>query len=267
MATTRRYPPKLDFEETLNRITRRLKKFLQENNLSEAVMGLSGGVDSSTTLMILTRTLPKDNIYVYILPSRTTSKESLNLAEKMIEVSGVKNVRRIDISPILDRYISALGLDPNNPRDKVAIGNTAARIRMSILYAEANRMGDAAVIGTGDKSEWLIGYFTKYGDGGADVFPIGGIYKTQLREFAKWLGVPEEIAYRPSTPELWEGQTAEGELGMTYDEIDPILYLAIDLCYSIDEIVEELGVEREKVELVLKRVEESEHKRRLPPIL
>jgi len=260
-----RIPPKLDNEAVFNRIRRGLKRYMESNGLENAVMGLSGGVDSSTTLMILSKTIPKENIYVYILPSGTTSKESIELAYKMVEVAGVENVRKISIEPILERYIGALGLGKKEHR--VVIGNTAARIRMTILYAEANRIGKAAVVGTGDRSEWLIGYFTKYGDGAADVFPIGSIYKTQLRDFAAWLGVPVEIAYRPSTPELWEGQTAEGELGISYEEIDSILYLYIDKRLRPDEIVKLTGIERDKVDLVLNRVRESEHKRSLPPIL
>ena len=140
-----------------------------------------------------------------------------------------------------------------------------ARIRMTILYAEAKKL-NAMVIGTGDKSELLIGYFTKYGDGGVDILPIGDIYKTQLRKLAVYLNVPEHIAYKPSSPELWSGHTAEGELGLTYERIDAILYLYFDMKKTKEEI-EKLGYKKWEIDLVLQRYYSTMHKRTTPPII
>ncbi len=262
MMRATKYLPMLDNERTRDIIIRELRSFFDEAGLDRAVLGLSGGVDSSTTLMLVKEAIGPENTYVYLLPSRTTSQESIANALRMVKVAGIPedNYRIINIEPILKTFTSALGIT-----DRVVRGNTAARTRMTILYAEAKRLG-AAVIGTGDRSEWLIGYFTKYGDGAADIFPIMDIYKTQLRRFAEYLGVPPEIAYRPSTPELWEGQTAEGELGLSYETIDDILYLIFDEGLSREEVVEK-GFNERDVDLVLELHRRSEHKRRMPKII
>jgi NAD+ synthase len=134
---------------------------------------------------------------------------------------------------------------------------------MILLYAYAQKF-NYLVVGTGDKSELLLGYFTKYGDGGVDVLPIGDLYKTQVKELGKVLGLPERIIKKPSSPALWEGQTAEGELGISYDIADAILYLRYEELKSIDEVVKELDVNKEIVIKIDRLVKTSQHKR-LPP--
>ncbi|MCD6095129.1 MAG: NAD(+) synthase, partial [Thermoprotei archaeon] len=147
-----------------------------------------------------------------------------------------------------------------------ANGNLKARIRMCLLYYYAN-VNNALVIGSSDKSEILIGYFTKYGDGGVDLLPIGDLYKTQVRQLAIGLGVPKKIAYKPSSPRLWPGHMAEDELGLSYEEIDIILYAYHDLGLSEDEIVQRCNVSADKVKRVISMVRNSEHKRKMPPII
>ncbi len=255
-------PPKLDYDNVIEKVTTSLREYFKENGIKRGVMGLSGGLDSSTTLALLTRSIGVENTYVYIMPSRATPKESLEYALKMINILGIpeENWRKIDIEPLIRCFDGVLAF-----QDQVIRGNTMARIRMSILYAEAKRL-DAIVVGTGDKSELLIGYFTKYGDGGVDILPIGDIYKTQLRELAIRLGIPKEIAYKPSSPELWKGHKAEEELGLTYDRIDGILYLFHDLNKKREEILE-YGFQEWEVDLVLERYYKSIHKRSMPPII
>jgi NAD+ synthase len=141
-----------------------------------------------------------------------------------------------------------------------------ARVRMITLYQKAAE-NNALVVGTGDKSELLLGYFTKYGDGGVDILPLGDIYKTQLREFAKYLGIPEKIAYKPSSPELWPDHYAESELGLTYKEIDPILYLKYDLKLANEEVAETLGVDINIIERIEERCRINRHKLIPPPII
>ncbi len=260
--TTIEYPPKLDLRKTVEIITYELRKYFEENNLEKGIVGVSGGLDSSTTLALLTKAIGSENTYAYVLPSRATPKESIKDAIEVIKKFGVpeSNWRRIDIEPIVKCFDGVLAF-----RDNVIKGNTMARIRMTILYAEAKRL-NGLVVGTGDKSELLIGYFTKYGDGGVDILPIGDIYKTQLRELAKYLGVPDKIASKPSSPELWTGHKAEEEIGLTYERIDGILYLFHDLGKTKDEIME-YGFEEWEVDLVIKRFYSSKHKRMLPPII
>jgi len=147
----------------------------------------------------------------------------------------------------------------------ISNGNLRARIRMTILYYYAN-LKNLLVCGTGDKSEILLGYFTKYGDGAADLLPIADLYKTQVRGLARKLDLPKSIVEKPSSPRLWPGQMAEKELGATYDEIDQILYLYVELGKKVDEIIDQTGIESEKVRSIVERFRKSEHKRRLPPI-
>ncbi len=255
-------PPSLDYEETSKKIVDELRNYLRKNGFDRAVMGLSGGLDSSTTLMLTVKAVGPENTYVYVMPSKATPRKSIDDAISMIKLAGIPetNWRKIDIEPIIKCYDGILNFE-----DNVIRGNTMARIRMSILYAEAKRL-NAMVIGTGDKSELLIGYFTKYGDGGVDILPIGDIYKTQLRGLAKYLGIPDDIAFKPSSPELWVGHTAEGELGLSYERIDGILYLFYDLKKDVEEI-EKYGYSRDEIDLVLNRYYKSMHKRSLPPII
>ena len=135
---------------------------------------------------------------------------------------------------------------------------------MCTLYYYANHY-NLIVCGTSDKSELLIGYFTKYGDGGVDILPLGDVYKTQVRKLAKALGIPEKIIRKPSSPRLWPGQLAEEELGLRYEEIDAILYHYVDLKYSIDDIIKKLPISRDKILRVLNMMKSTEHKRKLPP--
>jgi len=136
---------------------------------------------------------------------------------------------------------------------------------MSLLYYYANRNG-FLVMGAGDKSEILLGYFTKYGDGGVDLLPIGDVYKTQVRELGRKLGVPEKILVKPSSPRLWPGHLAEEELGIKYEIIDAVLYRYVDLGMDIESIINELRIDKEIVVSIIKRVHANEHKRLFPLI-
>lgn len=255
-------PPKLDYKEVINTITTKLRRYFREVGIKRGVIGLSGGLDSSTTLALLVRSIGKENTYVYIMPSGVTPQESINYALNMVDILDIPqdNLRLMDIEPLIKCFDGVLAFT-----DQVIRGNTMARIRMTILYAEAKRL-NALVVGTGDKSELLIGYFTKYGDGGVDILPIGDIYKTQLREMAIELGIPEEIAYKPSSPELWRGHKAEEEIGLTYDRIDAILYLHYDFKKGREEVIK-YGFNQVEVDLVLDRFYKSIHKRTTPPII
>jgi len=183
-------------------------------------------------------------------------------ARRLADTLGIETVE-VDISGPVDALCSAIpGFDPSA---RVALGNVRARIRMVILYYLANS-GGLLVAGTGDRSELLLGYFTKYGDGAVDMLPIGDLYKTQVRMLGERLGLPESIVRKPSAPRLWEGHTARSELGLDYEVIDLVLYCLFDLGLSPEEAAEEVGVGEDVVEAILRRHRESAHKRTLPPV-
>lgn len=256
-------PPPLDYEYAIKRIKQFIRDFMVKSGVKGYVMGLSGGVDSSTTLFLAVEAVGANRVHVLIMPDpKVTPKQDVEDALELVKGLGVE-YDVIDISNIVKAYSKTLPFF--NEEAKIATGNLRARIRMSMLYYLANIMG-YAVLGTGDKSEIFLGYYTKYGDGGVDLLPIGDVYKTQVRVMAGMLGVPSKIAFKPSSPRLWPGQMAEVELGMRYEEIDQILYHYIDLGMDVDEVVEKTGLPREKVKYVVKIVHSNEHKRLYPII-
>lgn len=227
------------------------------------VIGLSGGIDSTVTFYLCVRALKSDRILALILPdSEVTPHKDIEDAIFIAEKFNVK-YHVIDINPIVKAFSKLL---PNfDFGERVACGNLRARIRMCILYYYAN-LENRIVVGTGDKSELLIGYFTKYGDGGVDILPLGDLYKTQVRMLGRFLNVPEKIVRKPSSPQLWKGHLAEEELGLSYEVLDPILYLLVEEKLSEVEVSRRLNVSVDLVLRVKSMISGSVHKRRLPPI-
>ena len=256
---------KFNRERVRQDIVRFIRQKYAEAGVRSAVMGLSGGIDSSLTLRLAVDALGPDKIHVLILPHTSlTPKEDIEDAYDLVNELGVKNVYEISIDDIAERFVDKLS-DRGVKVDEKAKGNILARTRMVLLYATANTV-KGFVIGTGDKSEILIGYYTKYGDGGVDILPIGDLYKTRVREMGRYLHLPTRIVEKPSSPRLWPDHMAEKELGVTYDVVDVILYAYIDLRMRIGQIYEINGIKQEHVNIVLKRVVNSEHKRLMPPI-
>jgi len=217
------------------------------------VLGLSGGLDSSVVAYLTTEALGAGKVHGLILPSSTNTEEDLGLAKKIAKHLDIE-YSVFNIQPILKSYTETLDFKPN----KQTLGNLKARIRMTLLYTKANEI-NGLVLGTGNKTEIMTGYFTKHGDGGADLLPIGDLYKTEERELAKYLGIPQKIIDRPPTAGLWEGQTDEGELGITYDKLDKIL-IAIENNESLDKF------DDNDIKLVQSLIKNSEHKRKMIPI-
>jgi len=202
-------------------------------------------------------------VYCYILPSETTPKEDIEDALEVIKRLELSesHYEIIYINDILESFERVLGATT-----RVERGNIMARMRMIILHQRAYRH-NGLVIGTGDKSELLLGYFTKYGDGGVDLLPIGRLYKTHVRQLARYLGVPDRIVRivrKPSSPRLWPGQTAEEELGASYEVIDSILYYRFEKWLPKEEIARRLKISQELIERILTMVKRTQHKR-MPP--
>lgn len=255
--------PPIDLEYARRRITQFIADKVRESSLGGVVVGLSGGLDSSVTATLAVEALGRDGVHGLIMPdSRVTPEEDVRDALDLARRLGIRH-EVVEISGVYDAFKGAM---PFFREDHyVANGNVRARVRMIILYYYANING-LMVCGTSDKSEILLGYYTKYGDGGVDILPIGDLYKTQVRLMARHLGLPRRIYEKPSSPRLWVGQTAEGELGVSYEVIDTVLYLYFDRGMDIDRIVEETGIGRDVVKGVLARVYRNEHKRNAPPI-
>ncbi len=253
---------RIDYERAQKAIGDFIRWFLEDSGVKGFVIGLSGGVDSATTYYAAVKSVGVDKVQALIMhDSVVTPKEDVEDAKALVSAVG-GTVHIIDIAPIVDAFTSAIPI--YEPSDVVPVGNLRARIRMSLLYFYANKMS-RAVLGTGDRSEAFLGYFTKYGDGGVDLLPIAPLLKSQVRRLAIRLGVPEKVAFKPSSPRLWAGQTAEGELGVSYDQVDLVIHALEDLGMSPEQAAEATGVSLEAISRLLSMHRASEHKRRMPP--
>ncbi|MCS7107150.1 MAG: NAD+ synthase [Acidilobaceae archaeon] len=251
---------KIDYRKVEDHLGEFLRRELEASGRKGYVVGLSGGVDSAASFALAARSIGKERVLPLIMPDSTvTPKGDVEDAKALATQFGT-SYHVIDIAPIIDVYRGALPIYESEEADRTALGNLRARVRMNILYYYANKR-DYLVLGTGDRSEILIGYFTKYGDAAVDVSPLAILYKTQVRRFALHLGVPEAIALKPSSPRLWEDHEAERELGLRYEEIDLVLYSHFDLGVPWEEIPAKTGVREELVERVRKLHMASAHKR------
>jgi NAD+ synthase len=225
---------------------------------SRAVINLSGGIDSALSCYLAAEALGPQNVLAIRLPYRTSSSDSLDHAQLVIDALGVQAIT-YEISAMVDPLIG------NFPEmSNVRKGNIMARARMIVLYDQSVAFNGLAV-GTGNKTEILLGYSTLFGDSACALNPIGDLYKTQVRELSRALGVPEPIVAKPPSADLWIGQTDEGELGYTYAEVDRLLYLLVDQRYRPAECVA-AGFGEAFVNAVVERVRRNQFKRILPPI-
>lgn len=252
----------INAEKVRKKIVHSIKIYVKQTAYQRAVLGLSGGVDSSLVAALCAEALGGDNVLGLSLPDKTATKADILLAERVAKQFGLE-FSVIDITPITSKIFETLPV--YDPSDLVSAGNVAARARMLVLYYYANRQG-RLVVGTGDRSELLIGYFTKHGDAGADFLPLSSLYKTQVRQLARHVGVPAEIVERKSTPGFWEGQTAESELGLSYEVVDLVLSKA-ERGLSPLKISKSTKISPQMVKTVLSRVWATEHKRRGPVCL
>ena len=250
--------PKIDVEKTKNNITEFVQNKVSEANADGLVVGLSGGIDSTVAAFLACEAVGKENVFGVVLPSTTTPTEDKLHGTTIAQLLGI-NYKEMAIDSILNEFLSVAQLE----EDILAIGNLKARIRMSIIYFYANSK-NYLVCGTGNKSEISIGYFTKHGDGACDIEPIGDLYKTDVYELAKYLEVPQEIIDKPPRAGLWNNQTDEDEIGMTYKLLDKILYRFIEKEIDADSIAKELNIEVNEVNDIINRVERNQHKTQVP---
>ncbi len=250
----------IDPETAKKLIVEFLRKYIEESGAKCCVIGLSGGVDSTTTAYLTVEAVGSNKVIGLIMPdTRVTPKEDVEDAVQVAKSLGI-DYRVIEIDKLVDYATSTA-----NVKSRIAVGNVRARVRAVLLYAVANE-SSGLVVGTSDKSELILGYFTKYGDGAVDILPIGDLYKTQVRILAKHLGVPDKIAFKPSSPRLWPGHTAEEELGVPYEVIDVVLYARYELGIPENEIPQVTGVDKKVVDRIFEMVKANRHKRAPPPI-
>ena len=244
-------------------LTRRvLAGFIAEEigkfGLTKGVIGLSGGIDSALVLFLAAEALGAKNVLAVLMPYRTSNADSYNHGMLCAEQLGVPHLL-VPITPQVDPYFAAFTEMSNRRR-----GNIMARERMKILYDQSEATG-ALVIGTSNKTEMLLGYSTVYGDSAAALHPIADLYKTQIRQLSRAVGVPEVIIGKPPSADLWEGQTDEDELQLTYAEVDEILYALVDRRMTPEDLVR-TGAPEDVVRRVIKMVRGAQYKRRTPPI-
>lgn len=247
----------LNFDKLSRKIERFISGYIVKSSAKGLVIGLSGGLDSSVVLKLCVNALGKSRVFGVAMPSDTTPQEDTDHAIKLAKSLGIK-YHVIDIGPLLEKYEQAL------PEDKRARGNLMARIRMTVMYYYAG-VNCYLVTGTSDKSEICLGYFTKFGDGAADIMPIADLYKTQVRALARYVGIPKEIVEKKSSPRLWQNHLAEEEIGMDYETIDPILYLLGDKKMKAKSVAKKLGIPVMHVTKINGMIEKSLHKRSPPP--
>ncbi len=247
-------------KETYNALVSGIKGYFEKNKFEKAVIGISGGLDSAVCARLVADAIGKENVHGLIMPLKgLSSEEGVMHAVEFCTFTGIE-YSLVFINDFIKEF-GKVGWE----QSKIAEMNTTARVRGVILYNYANS-NNALVVGTSNKTEILLGYFTKYGDGAADIEVIGDLFKTEVKELAKFLEISEKIINKVPTAELYAGQTDEEELGVSYDKLDKILKFYADDNFSAEKIIEK-GFDRKIVENVVNRIKLNEHKRSMPMIL
>jgi len=248
----------LHTDSVLETLTDFISDCLRKTGLSTGVLGLSGGLDSTVAVYLTARALGKDGVYGVIMPYKESDPLSEVDAKKVCELLGIR-YEIVDITRVIDEYFK-----DNPDADKNRRGNKMARERMSILY-DVSARENGLVIGTSNKSEFLLGYGTIYGDLGYAINPMGDLYKTQVYQIAEALGVPKYIREKTPSADLWQGQTDEEDLGYSYADIDKLLYYMVDRRFN-DERLKDLGFSGKMINDIRTRIRRN-HFKRIPPLI
>ena len=248
----------LNLKEVHNELVEFLRESFKKAGFSKAVLGLSGGIDSALVAYLLRDALGKENVLAIMMPYKSSNPDSLNHAKLVIEDLGI-NSKTIEITDMIDAYFK-------NEKEATSLrmGNKMARERMSILFDYSSKK-NALVVGTSNKTEIYLGYSTQFGDSACALNPIGDLYKTNIWDLSRYLKIPNELIEKKPSADLWEGQTDEQEMGLTYKEADQVLYRMLEENKKVEEVLAE-GFNKDLVDNILRRMNRSEYKRRMPLI-
>jgi NAD+ synthase len=259
-----------ELDAVRERIVTFLREFVADAGAEGAVLGLSGGIDSTTVAHLAVEALGSEGLHGLVMPSEVNAATNMSDAERVAADLGIE-YDVIDIAPVVDAFLDAFPADVDGRTEtdplRTAAGNVRVRTRAVLNYFVANAE-NRVVLGTGNRTEALTGYYTKYGDQAVDCNPIGGLYKQQVRQLATSLGVPRDLVMKTPSAEMWTGQTDEDEMGVGYDHVDAILALHVDGPLSRTATLRALsdhGVTGAHVDRVVELHERSEHKRHMPP--
>jgi NAD+ synthase len=249
-----------ELEATRERIVAFIAGLVDDAGAEGAVLGLSGGIDSTLTAYLAVEALGEEGLHGITMPAEVNDPDVMSDAERVAHDLGIE-YDVVEIQPIAETFFDAV---PEAADDRMAAGNVYVRTRAVVNYFVANAEG-RIVLGTGNRAEAMTGYFTKYGDQAVDCNPIGNLYKQQVRQLAAHVGVPRDLVMQEPTAGMWEGQTDAAEMGLDYDTVDAILAVHVDGGLSRAATVRELDVPAEAVDRVVELHERSAHKRSMPP--
>lgn len=248
----------LNLKEVHSELVEFLRESFKKAGFSKAVLGLSGGIDSALVAYLLRDALGKENVLAIMMPYKSSNPDSLNHAKLVVEDLKI-NAKTIEITNMIDAYFK-------NEKDasSLRMGNKMARERMSILFDYSSKE-NALVVGTSNKTEIYLGYSTQFGDSACALNPIGDLYKTNIWDLSRYLKIPNELIEKKPSADLWEGQTDEQEMGLTYKEADQVLYRMLEENKTVEEVLAE-GFNKDLVDNIVRRMNRSEYKRRMPLI-
>ena len=248
----------LNLKEVHSELVEFLRESFKKAGFSKAVLGLSGGIDSALVAYLLRDALGKENVLAIMMPYKSSNPDSLNHAKLVVEDLKI-NAKSIEITDMIDAYFKN-----EKEASSLRMGNKMARERMSILFDYSSKE-NALVVGTSNKTEIYLGYSTQFGDSACALNPIGDLYKTNIWDLSRYLKIPNELIEKKPSADLWEGQTDEQEMGLTYKEADQVLYRMLEENKTVKEILAE-GFSKDLVDNILRRMNRSEYKRRMPLI-
>ncbi len=250
----------LDLQAEIGRICEFIKDYVYQSGFANVVVGISGGMDSSLSAALAVKALGNEHVLGVMLPYKNSNPENIEDASTLAEMLSI-HTEKVDITPMVDAYFETWQPDAGILRK----GNWMARVRMCVLY-DLSAKYEALVLGTSNRTELLVGYFTQHGDGACAFEPIGHLYKTEVWQMGKLLNIPNRIIQKVPTADLWSGQTDEGELGITYSRLDEIVYTLTEIPRNIDNLYS-TGFTAEEVAKVRNLISRTEFKRKLPTLI